>query len=166
MQRMGGDFQVESEREVQGEQVVDIRVRHRALRGAVVDADEVALAIDEIPIFSLAARCSVGESIVSGAGELRVKESDRISSLLLGYASMGIFFHEKPDGWEVVGPQEASAAELESHGDHRLAMTFILNALTAEGWWNIRGVESIATSYPQFFEHLEEVTGLSLLPGA
>jgi 3-phosphoshikimate 1-carboxyvinyltransferase len=122
----------------------------------VLGADEVPLLIDEIP--ALAAWAANGGDLhVTGAGELRVKESDRISSLVSGFRALGADIDEFADGFHIRGSRRLSGGQADAVGDHRLAMAFAIAALGAEGPSAIAGSDSVAISYPDFFATLERL---------
>ena len=151
---MGADIEVLRPREVGGEPVADLRVRSAALRGIEVPAELVPLAIDEFPALFVAAACASGRTVVTGAQELRVKESDRIAVMADGLRALGVDAQPTPDGMIVQGRGEAPAVfaggEIASHGDHRIAMAFAMSALRASGQLLIRDTENVATSFPAF----------------
>jgi 3-phosphoshikimate 1-carboxyvinyltransferase len=122
----------------------------------VIARDEVPEVIDELPV--LAALGTFGGSIaVSGAQELRVKESDRIASLVGGLRAMGADADERPDGFTIRASRQLSGATVHAHGDHRLAMAFAIAALGAGDVTTIEGADAVAVSYPTFFEDLRRV---------
>jgi 3-phosphoshikimate 1-carboxyvinyltransferase len=136
--------------------VGDIRVRHGALEAVEVWPDEVPEVIDELPV--LAALATFGGGItVSGAGELRVKESDRISALVGGLRAMGADADERPDGFTIRPTRQLTGGSVDAHGDHRLAMAFAIAALGASGPTTIAGAEVVAVSYPAFFTDIDRL---------
>ena len=151
---MGADIELLDSREVGGEPVADLRVRSAALRGIEVPARLVPLAIDEFPALFVAAACASGRTVVTGAGELRVKESDRISVMADGLRALGVRAEPTPDGMIVEGrahePAVFSGGEIDSHGDHRIAMSFAIAALRAAGPLLVRDTANVATSFPGF----------------
>jgi len=146
---MGAELEVTSQREVGGEPVADIRVRSARLRGIHIPEDQVPLAIDEFPALFIAAACAEGETILSGAEELRVKESDRIAVMAQGLKRLGAGVRETPDGIVIQGGR-IHGGEIESQGDHRIAMSFAMAALRAEGAITIRDAKNVDTSFPGF----------------
>lgn len=146
---MGADIERLNERDVGGEPVADLRVRAAPLRGIDVPADLVPLAIDEFPILFVAAACADGVTRVRGADELRHKESDRIATMAAGLARAGIDLQTFDDGIEIRGGR-LSGTTIESHGDHRIAMSFAIAALRAASPMHITGAATIATSFPSF----------------
>jgi len=148
---MGGDLELLHAREVGGEPVADIRVRHSRLRGIRIPEDQVPLAIDEFPALFIAAACAEGETVLTGAHELRVKESDRIAVMAQGLRRLGIAAQETPDGMVIRGGQ-IRGGEVDSHGDHRIAMSFAMAALRANGPVSVKDCANVATSFPGFAE--------------
>jgi len=151
LRRMGGDLELLGTREVGGEPVADIRVRHSRLRGIRIPEDQVPLAIDEFPALFIAAACAEGETLLTGAHELRVKESDRIAVMAEGLRRLGVAAQETPDGMVIRGGQ-IRGGEVDSHGDHRIAMSFAMAALRADGPVSVKDCANVATSFPGFAE--------------
>lgn len=148
---MGADLSVTNEREVGGEPVADIRVRSSKLKGIAIPREQVPLAIDEFPALFIAAACAEGETVLTGAEELRVKESDRIQVMADGLAVLGVAARPTTDGIVIQGGSIGSGA-VESHGDHRIAMSFAMAALRASGTVTIRDCANVNTSFPGFVE--------------
>ena len=148
---MGGDITLLNERLAGGEPVADIRVRSAALKGIAIPEDQVPLAIDEFPAIFVAAACAEGATILTGAEELRVKESDRIQAMADGLAILGISAKPTADGIVIEGGQIQSG-EVDSLGDHRIAMSFAIAGLRASGPILIRNCNNVATSFPGFVE--------------
>ena len=121
------------------------------LHGIDVPPQLIPLAIDEVPVLALAAACAEGVTTISGAAELRHKESDRIAAIVKGLRALGVAVEEHADGFRVTGGALAGAA-LDSFGDHRIAMTFALSALVCDGVVEVRNCDSVATSFPGFPE--------------
>jgi 3-phosphoshikimate 1-carboxyvinyltransferase len=135
--------------------VGDLLVRASELRGVRVPAELVPLAIDELPVLFIAAACAAGETIVTGAEELRVKESDRIAAMSAGLAALGVPHSVLPDGMRLAGRGDGpvfSGGEVDSFGDHRIAMSFAVASLRAAKPILIRDVANVATSFPGFVE--------------
>lgn len=153
LRRAGADVEQTIEDEWNGEPVGRLRVRHRGLTDVVIAPHEVPEIIDELPV--LGALGTFGGSItVSGAGELRVKESDRIAELVAGLRAMGADADERPDGFQIRATRPLRGGTVNAHGDHRLAMAFAIAALGATGPTLIQGADVVAVSYPTFFEDL------------
>ena len=165
LQRMGADIELHERATAGGEPVADIRVRHpgRPLRGCRIDGDDIALAIDEIPAIAVAAACAQGPTEIRDAAELRVKESDRISSVAQGLTALGVKVKEHPDGLTIAGAPATGlkSAQVDSHGDHRIAMAFAIAAATATGAVQIQNTQNIATSFPDFHQVARQ-TGLDV----
>ena len=132
------------------EPIADIEVRAGELRGIKVPERLVPLAIDEFPILFIAAACAAGETLVRGALELRVKESDRLAVMAEGLGRLGIEHDLLPDGLWIRGAGGFGGGAVESHGDHRIAMAFAVAALRARSLIEIRDVANVATSFPGF----------------
>ena len=148
---MGANIEVFNEREVGGEPVADLRVRAASLHGIAIPEDQVALAIDEFPALFIAAACARGETVLTRAAELRVKESDRIQVMADGLARLGIEVRPTPDGIVIRGGA-FNGSRINSHGDHRIAMAFAMAALRAGAEIRIDDCENVATSFPGFVE--------------
>jgi len=146
---MGADIEIQNERDVGGEPVADLRVRHAPLKGIRIPEDQVPLAIDEFPAVFVAAACAEGETVLTGAEELRVKESDRIQVMADGLQTLGVDARSTPDGMIIKGGP-FHGGEVESHGDHRIAMSFAMAALRADGDIHIRDCANVNTSFPAF----------------
>jgi 3-phosphoshikimate 1-carboxyvinyltransferase len=149
LRRMGADLSLGNERMLGAEPVADIRVRGSALRGIDIGADLVALAIDEFPAIFVAAACARGVTTVSGAEELRVKETDRIAAMCDGLWALGIAAQPKQDGVSICGGR-LRGGTVDSRGDHRVAMSFAMAALRAEQPIRILDCANVATSFPGF----------------
>jgi 3-phosphoshikimate 1-carboxyvinyltransferase len=160
LRAMGADISVESAREAGGEPVADLRVRHSPLRGIRVPDAHVPDMIDEFPVLFCAAACASGATLVRGASELRVKESDRIAGMAEGLRGLGIRVDEYPDGAVVHGGRLAGGG-VDSHGDHRLAMAFAALAQVAPEEVLVADVANVATSFPGF-ESLAVAAGFGL----
>ena len=164
---MGADIALENRREMFGEPVADIRARGGAeLRGVKVGGALIASAIDEFPILLIAAACARGRTEVSGARELRVKESDRIAAMASGLSALGIESETREDGIVLQGAGENNGAVfaegvVDSLGDHRIAMSFAVAALRARGAVEILNADNVATSFPNFAETAREA-GMSV----
>ena len=148
---MGADIDIVNRQEVGGEPVADIRVRSAALSGIEIPEHLVPLAIDEFPVLFVAAACAGGETRLSGAEELRVKESDRIQVMADGLTKLGIETEVKPDGIIIQGGK-LGGGEVDSHGDHRIAMAFSVASLAANRDICIRDCSNVNTSFPGFAE--------------
>ncbi len=169
LKQMGADLTVENERIAGGEPIADIRIRgSRTLKGIHIPEDQVPLAIDEFPALFIAAACAEGQTILTGAAELRVKESDRIQVMADGLQTMGIDCTPTDDGIIIEGKGKSgdwsaifTGGEIESHHDHRIAMSFSMAGLRTSGEIKIVGTETVATSFPTFTE-LTNQAGLAI----
>jgi len=160
---MGAHIREENRQEQGGEPVADLVVRHAPLRGIEVPAGLVPDMIDEFPILFVAAACAKGRTVVRGAAELRVKESDRIATMASGLRALGIEVEETADGAAIEGGR-LRGGSVESHGDHRIAMSFAVAAQLAGGDVRINDVANVATSFPGFVD-LADMTGMGLAAG-
>jgi len=146
---MGADITLLNERNVGGEPVADIRVRSASLQGVRIPEDQVPLAIDEFPALFVAAACATGETLLTGAHELRVKESDRIQVMADGLQQLGIEARPTADGILIQGGR-LGGGTVDSHGDHRIAMAFAMAALCAQADITITDCANVNTSFPGF----------------
>jgi len=161
---MGANIEILNPRESGAEPVADLRIFTSPLHGIRVPEDLVSLAIDELPVLFIAAACAQGETWVTGAEELRVKESDRIAAMSAGLTALGVAHTALPDGMRIKGRGQGSAftsGEIDSYGDHRIAMSFAIASLRAAGAIEIRDVANVATSFPGFVP-LAQSVGLAI----
>ena len=156
LREMGGDITLSNEREVGGEPVADIRVRYAPLKGIDIPEEQVPLAIDEFPVLFVAAACAEGRTVLRGAEELRVKESDRIQVMADGLVSLGVNAEATPDGIIIDGGP-IGGGRVNSHHDHRIAMSFSVAALRASDTIHIEDCDNVATSFPNFVELATQV---------
>jgi 3-phosphoshikimate 1-carboxyvinyltransferase len=153
LRAMGASIDILNPRTSGAEPVADLLIRASALRGVRVPVELVPLAIDELPILFIAAACAAGETVVTGAEELRVKESDRIAAMSAGLKSLGVAHEVLFDGLRIEGRGDGAAfsgGEVDSFGDHRIAMSFAVASLRAGKPILIRDVANVATSFPGF----------------
>ena len=148
---MGADITLSNQKEVGGEPVADIRIRSAKLKGIHIPEDLVPLAIDEFPVIFVAAACATGETVLTGAEELRVKESDRIQVMADGLITCGIDAKATADGI-IIQSGQFTSGEVDSHGDHRIAMAFSIAGLCAEGEIIINDCANVNTSFPDFIK--------------
>ena len=160
LRQMGANITLSNEREVGGEPVADIRIRSAQLKGIQIPEDQVPLAIDEFPAIFIAAACAQGQTVLTGAHELRVKESDRIAVMADGLVTLGIDSKPTEDGIIIQGGLLGSG-DVDSHGDHRIAMSFAMAALRAQGTITIRDCANVNTSFPSFVT-LAQHAGLNI----
>ncbi|HET7889976.1 MAG TPA: 3-phosphoshikimate 1-carboxyvinyltransferase [Candidatus Sulfotelmatobacter sp.] len=158
LMQMGLRISVTQLEEIHGEMVGTLQVEGSALKGATIAGADAAALIDEIPVLAAIAPYTEQGIEVRDARELRVKESDRIAAVAANLRSMGAQVEEREDGLRIPGGQALRGAEIDSFGDHRIAMAFAVAALRASGETVIRGAESAAISYPAFFQALDAVT--------
>ena len=156
---MGASLHTPQLRSAHGELVGDIAVKGASLRGGVIAGERIPLVIDELPMLAALGPYTEEGIEIRDAGELRVKESDRIAALAENLKRMGAKVEERPDGLKVAGRSAGRlrGTEIETYGDHRIAMAFAVAALGAEGKTTIRDAECARVSYPAFFEDLERV---------
>ena len=159
---MGAKIELRHPGQRGSEPVADIWVQQSELKGVAVGEDAVALSIDELPVLFIAAACARGRTTVTGAAELRHKESDRISVMADGLRAVGIEVQERDDGLVIEGGS-IGGGTVESHGDHRVAMAFAVASLAADAPIEILSTAEIATSFPGFLDTANGV-GLALEP--
>jgi 3-phosphoshikimate 1-carboxyvinyltransferase len=151
LRRMGGQIDLSNETLAGGEPVADFTVSSSRLNGCELNAADVASAIDEIPVIAIAAACAEGVTRITGASELRVKESDRIRSVVNGLQSLGVVVEEFDDGMEISGGK-IHGGHVDSMGDHRIAMAFAMAGIVASSPVTVADCENVATSFPYFIE--------------
>ena len=159
LSRMGALVGFENVRDDGGEPVADLVVSPRLLRGTEIRPDEVPLLIDELPVLACVAACAEGETRVTGAGELRVKESDRITAVVTALRAVGADAEELPDGLVVRGSDKPYAGAIVTHGDHRIAMAFGVLGARFGGSISVDDPHCVDVSYPGFWKDLARVTG-------
>ncbi|WP_256658687.1 bifunctional prephenate dehydrogenase/3-phosphoshikimate 1-carboxyvinyltransferase [Pseudomonas sp. LP_7_YM] len=153
---MGADISVQNLRELGGEPVAELRVRYARLKGIVIPEALVPLAIDEFPVLFVAAACAEGCTVLRGAQELRFKESDRIQVMAEGLTALGIRAEPTADGLVIEGGS-IGGGDIDSHGDHRIAMAFTIASLRASSLIRIRDCANVATSFPDFLALCNQV---------
>jgi len=151
LKRMGANIYLQNIREINNEPVADILVRSSKLKGIEISGETIPRVIDEIPILSVVAALSEGETIIKDAEELRVKETDRIKAVVANLKKLGADVKELSDGMIINGPSKLRGAELESFGDHRIALAFAVAGLNADGNTIIKDAEWADISFPGFF---------------
>ena len=156
LRQMGANIELFNPAQVGDEPVADIRVRYAPLQGIAIPEDQVPLAIDEFPVLFVAAACAKGITVLSGAEELRVKESDRIQSMADGLVTLGIDAVATDDGIRIKGG-DIGSGEVESFDDHRIAMAFSIAALRANGPIVVKEANNVATSFPNFISLARQV---------
>ena len=161
---MGGNIELLKEREVGGEPVADIRIQSAQLKGINIPEDQVPLAIDEFPAIFIAAACAEGETVLTGAEELRVKESDRIQAMVDGLVALGVDAKGTSDGAIIQGfgaEGSLNGGEVDSFDDHRIAMSFTIAALRANAPIKVKDCANVNTSFPGFVE-LAQQSGMNV----
>jgi 3-phosphoshikimate 1-carboxyvinyltransferase len=159
LRRMGARLDIEVIREECGEPVGSVRARASSLEGVAIRGEEIPSLIDEIPALAIAAAHAEGETNVTGASELRVKESDRIAALVAGLEALGARAHALPDGMVVEGPASWSGGAIDEYGDHRIALAFALAGLISGKPVRIRRSEAVNTSFPEFWDLVSTARG-------
>jgi len=154
---MGAQIKILDVSSTGGELIGDILIRNSPIRGGVLEKARTAALIDEIPVLAVLGAASEEGLIVRDASELRIKETDRIATIAENFQRMGLDIRVHEDGFEVPGRQRFHASELDSFGDHRIAMAFSVAALAADGPCTILGAESASVSFPEFFDTLQRV---------
>lgn len=157
LRQMGLNVQIESPCLSGGEKIGDLRVKGSSLAAISIDAERVPALVDELPVLAVAATRAEGVTEIRGAGELRVKECDRISAMTEGLRALGVELDEHQDGWTIRGGQKLRGGKVQSRGDHRIAMALAIAGLAADGPVEIDDAACVAISYPDFFDHLAAV---------
>ncbi len=158
LQAMGANISIRNQRSILNEPVADIHVESSRLQATEIYGEIIPRLIDEIPILAVAACAARGKTIIRDASELRAKESDRIQAITQELTKMGASIEELPDGMIIHGGKRLSGTSVESHEDHRLAMSLAVAALIAQGTTYIQGANSVAISYPEFWQHMDMLT--------
>jgi 3-phosphoshikimate 1-carboxyvinyltransferase len=156
LRRMGANIEITAERQAGAEPVADLIVESAALTGTTVDADILPRLIDEVPVLTVAALFARGRTVISGAEELRVKESDRLKAITSELGKMGAKIIETADGLIIDGPQTLKPALCDAHDDHRMAMALAVAGMAAEGV-EVTAAECVTISYPGFFAECEKL---------
>src|SRR5581483_2959706 len=158
LERMGARVAVFNRRRFGREPVGDVQLEHAELVAVEVGADEVPLLVDELPLVALLACHARGRSVVRGAEELRVKESDRVEAVTDGLRACGAHIRSRPDGWDITGvPARLRGGRIDARGDHRIAMLGAIAGLASREGVDVLGAETVAISFPGFFELLDSV---------
>ena len=158
LKQMGLELDLLSEKSEAGELVSDIFIKHRELKAIEINEEQVPSLIDEIPMLAVIATQAVGKTIIRGARELRVKESDRIESIIFNLKNMGALIEEFEDGFSVTGPTKLNGVIIKTFGDHRIAMAFMIASLIATGTTKLDNYECVNISFPEFFDKLKSIT--------
>lgn len=154
LEMMGGKFQLVNQKKEFGEPRADLEVESSSLRGVEITAELIPSLIDEIPILAVLASQAKGKTVISGAEELRIKESDRLKAIAQGLQSLGVKVEEKRDGLVIEGPVPIQGGRVKSFADHRIAMSLMVAGLVAQDMVVVEDVECVAISYPDFFQDL------------
>jgi 3-phosphoshikimate 1-carboxyvinyltransferase len=158
LERMGARITVFNKRRSGGEPIADLEVRSAQLVATTVSPAEVPSMVDELPLFALAAACARGDSLVTGAAELRVKETDRIEAVVDGLRRLGAHVEALEDGMKIRGvPTRFRGGSMESRGDHRIAMLAAVAGLVSRDGVEIQGAEAVTVSFPGFFQLLDSL---------
>jgi 3-phosphoshikimate 1-carboxyvinyltransferase len=153
----GGSIRIAGITQTAGELIGTLEIRHGGFRGGVIEGGLTASLIDELPVLAVLGAASAEGLTVRDAAELRIKETDRIAAVAENFRRMGVSMDVAPDGFHIPGQQRFRAAEIESFGDHRIAMAFAIAALAADGETTIRDAGAAAVSFPEFFTTLQSV---------
>lgn len=156
---LGASIRVLNVSETAGELVGDIEIRKSRLKGGIIEGALTAALIDEIPVLAVLGAATEEGLIVRDAAELRIKETDRIATVEENFRRMGLAIETAPDGLRVPGGQKFRAAEVDSFGDHRIAMAFSVAGLAADGETLVRGAEAASVSFPEFYSTLRAIAG-------
>jgi len=151
---MGGQLELQDIRQQSGEPVADVLVRHSRLKGIEINGDMVPRAIDEFPVISVAAALAEGITTIRDAEELRVKETDRIDAMVSELGKLGAQLEGRPDGMVITGVEQLNGGRVTSHGDHRIAMSLAVAALSARDSVTIHDAACTETSFPGFWDLL------------
>src|SRR5207302_9200914 len=158
LERMGAHLAIFNRRRAGREQVGDVQIQYTELGAVEVNGSEVPLLVDELPLVALLAVHARGKSFVRGAQELRVKETDRIEAVTDGLRSFGAHIRSREDGWEINGvPTRLKGGRIDARGDHRIAMLGAVAGLASREGVELEGAETVAISFPGFFELLNSV---------
>ena len=157
MRRMGATIETSAITETAGEPTGELTATFSPLKGIEIQGEQVVSMIDEIPALAVVATQAHGETKIRGAGELRLKESDRLSGMTAELRKMGAQIEEHPDGLTIEGPTPLTGTRVHSHGDHRLAMALTVAGLLASGETIIADAEVIHESYPEFVTTLRSI---------
>ncbi len=159
LQQMGANIKLENQRTIGGEIMADIIITASQLKGVKIEGEIIPRLIDELPVLAVAMAVAEGESEVREAGELRIKETDRIAAICSELGKMGVAITELGDGFRIKGKQQSpQGAKVDSHGDHRIAMSLAVAGLIAEGETTIGNAGAVNISFPSFWDTLEEIS--------
>ena len=157
LNKMGAGIIIHNKRNINGEEIGDIQVYYKPLYGVNINKEDIPLIIDELPILSIVATQAEGMTIISGAEELRYKETDRIKALVTNLKSMGVKAIDKKDGLIIEGPSILNKANIKSYDDHRIAMSFIIAGISSGSYNTIDNIDCIDSSFPEFLSILKKI---------
>ena len=157
LEMMGGELESLEERVENGESIGTLKIRTADLRGITIEGDIVPTLIDELPLLAILATQAEGTTIVKDARELRFKESDRIVAIISNLAKMGVPVEEYQDGFAITGPMKLKGCNIQTYGDHRIAMAFAIAGLISDGKVTLDDSTCVDISFPEFYTQLEEV---------
>lgn len=157
LKRMGADIEIINERNCSGELVGDVRVKGTHLKAVQISADEIPSLVDEVPIIAVAAALAEGETIIAGASELKMKESNRLAVMTSELIKVGVDIRQKNDGLIIKGGKPILGGSVDCHKDHRIAMAMAVCGLFSKDGIEIQGVEAVAYSFPDFFAKLKMI---------
>ena len=157
LKKMGAGIIVQNKKNINGEKVGDLQVYYKPLYGININRNDISSMIDELPILAIVATQSEGLTIISGAEELRNKESDRIKAICLNLKAMGSKVIEKKDGFIIEGPSILNSVMIKSYNDHRIAMSFIIAGISSGNYNEIDDTKCINSSYPEFINTLKTI---------
>ena len=158
LKQMGATVLKTNKRNILGEEIIDITIKNKRLNGIKINKNQIPSIIDEIPIIAIVASQAKGQTKITGAKELRYKESDRISSIVFNLKKMGADITELEDGMIINGPKKLKGALIKTYHDHRIAMAFEIASLVADGANQLDSIDCVDISYPEFFETLKKIT--------
>jgi 3-phosphoshikimate 1-carboxyvinyltransferase len=158
LKSMGARISIEEQHLEGGEPTADLVVESSSLEGVELGGDLIPRILDEVPVLAVAACFARGTTTIKDAQELRVKESDRVRATVRQLSRLGASIEERPDGMVIHGTGKLKGGRVRSHSDHRLAMTLAIAGLLAEGETIVEGAEAASVSYPQFWEHLDNLS--------
>ena len=159
LRRMGAEIEIEPQAGAEGEPIARITVRSAPLTGTRIEGAEIPLAIDELPIIALAACFAEGETVIADAEELRAKESDRIAVVVGALAGFGANIEAREDGMRIIGTGTLKGGQVDSHGDHRIAMLGAVAGIASREGVTVEGMDAAAVSYPTFQQDLARLLG-------
>jgi 3-phosphoshikimate 1-carboxyvinyltransferase len=158
VQEMGGAVTVANKKEFQGEAVADLRIRSSKLQGITIHPEQIANLIDELPLIALLGSQASGETVVRGAEELRVKESDRITAIVTNMNNWGVTIFERPDGFSIEGPTRLKGGAVITYGDHRIAMSMAVAGLISDQPADLDNSACVDISHPGFLKELRALS--------